>query len=170
MGRINRFNLWIALLLLVLAGCKLNVSLTGASISPDVKSISVQYFPNRSPLVQPSLSQVFTDGLKDKFISQTSLEMVNTNGDLSFEGEITSYSTSPISIQSNQTASMNRLTITVHVKFTNAKDPKQNFDQVFSNYEDYESSKRLDEVEDELMRQITTKLTDDIFNKSVANW
>jgi hypothetical protein len=166
----NKLSVIIFLLILASSGCRLSISLTGASISPDVKTVSVQPFPNRAAIVQPSLSQIFTEGLKDKFVSQTSLELVNATGDLNFEGEITGYTTSPVSIQSNETASMNRLTISVHVKFTNEKDPKQNFDQTFSEYEDYESSKRLDEVEDELIRQITVKLFDDIFNKSAANW
>jgi type IV pilus biogenesis protein CpaD/CtpE len=72
-----------------LLGCKVRYSMTGAAINPDVKTISVSYFPNRAPIVYPSLSQDVTEKLKDKFISQTSLNMISGEGDLSFEGEIT---------------------------------------------------------------------------------
>src|SRR5512145_844688 len=98
--------------LIVMASCKI-YSFTGASIAPDVKTVSIIYFPNQAPLVQPTLSQVFTEALKDKFISQTSLTLVDNGGDLNFEGAITSYGTQPVAIQSGDVASQNRLTIAV---------------------------------------------------------
>ena len=109
-------------------------SFTGANISADTKTISIQYFPNNAPLRQPTLSQIFTQALRDKFASQTSLSQVSSNGDLSIEGEITGYSVSPTAIQANQTAAQNRLTIEIKVKFVNTKDDKQSFEQKFSRY------------------------------------
>lgn len=120
--------------------------------------------------MQPILSQTLTEGLKDYFNSQTNLDQVSKNGDLIFEGSITNYSVSPVAIQGNQTAALNRLTIKINVKFTNNKDHSQDFDTSFSEFEDYESSKRISDVEEELITQIVQKLTEDIFNKSVANW
>ncbi len=156
-----------------LAGCKVKYGFTGASILPDVKTISVAYFPNRAPIVNPTLSQELTEKLKDKFISQTSLNMISGDGDLSFEGEITGYDTKPIAITGNdQTdkAALNRLTITVKVKFVNLKDPKSNFDSQFQAYEDYSSDQGLDAVEGDLIPLILEKLIEDIFNRSVVNW
>lgn len=157
------------LLVFSLVACKINYTFTGASISPEIKSVSIQLFPNQAPQVQPLLSNDFTEALKDKFIRQTSLELVNGVGDLNFEGDITGYSSSPTSVQ-RETAAENRLTITVKVKFTNALDPKQNFDLSFSEYEDYDSSRNLEDVESELLPLIIDKLIESIFNKSVANW
>ena len=94
-------------------------SFTGASISPDVKTFSVDYFNNKSTTVNASLSSVFTEMIKEHFTRQTSLEQIENEGDLSFEGEITSYSIKPIAIQANETARQNRLTIKVKVKFIN---------------------------------------------------
>ncbi len=150
--------------------CNISFSFTGASISPDVKTISVQYFPNYAPIVQPILSQELTEALKDKFISQTNLQLVNGIGDLNFEGEITRYNITPIAIQANETSAQNRLTITIRVKFTNAKDSKQNFDTSFSRYNDYPSSESLDAIEEDLIKDIIEQINEDIFNKSVANW
>ncbi len=58
----------------MVGGCKVNYSFSGASISPLVKTISIQYFQNRASLVQPGLSQYITDALIDKCKAQTSLK------------------------------------------------------------------------------------------------
>ncbi|MCF8296523.1 MAG: hypothetical protein K9J13_03175 [Saprospiraceae bacterium] len=151
------------------AGCGI-YSFTGASIPPEAKTISVLYFPNKSQLIQPTLSQKMTDAIKDKFASQTSLQLVKSGGDLHIEGEIVGYSTQPIAIQANETAAMNRLTITINVRFTNRFEEKQNFETRFSRYQDYASSLSLSSVEDGLIDQINEALVEDIFNKAVVNW
>ena len=154
-----------------ITGCKVNYSFTGASIPPEVKTISIQTFPNYAPLVQPLLSQAFTEALKDKFLAQTNLQLISRGGDLSFEGSITGYNVAPIAIQSGtDVAALTRLTITVNIKFTNAKNEKQNFESSFSRFLDFESSKSLATVEERLIREINEQLVQDIFNKAVVNW
>jgi hypothetical protein len=145
-------------------------SFTGASISPEVETVSVAYFPNNAPMVQPTLSNTFTESLKDKFISQTNLDLLNDNGDLHFEGSITGYKVKPIAIQANETAAQNRLTISVKVAFTNAFDEENNFSKSFSRFADYSSTQDLSALETQLIEQIVGELTEDIFNKAVANW
>lgn len=145
-------------------------SFSGASIPAEAKTVSVQYFPNNAPLVNPLLSDAVTNGLNDIFVNQTILQSVAQNGDLALEGEITGYSTSPIAITGNQTAAMNRLTITVNVRFTNRYDASKNFEQKFSQYQDYPSNQDLSAVQDVLVEQIVQDLCEDIFNKAVVNW
>jgi len=157
-------------LLIFVCSCSINYTFTGASISPDVKTVSIDFFTNQATMFQPTVSQVFTEGLKDRLTSQTRLVLTNNEGDIHFEGAITNYVTNPIAIQANETAAMNRLSITVRVKFTNNKDNKQSFEQTFSQFEDYSSSSSLTAVEDELIKQIVDKLTEDIFNRALANW
>jgi len=152
-----------------ISGCSINYTASGASYG-EAKSFSVQYFQNRAPIVAPSLSQTFTENLKDRFISQTPLNLVTDLGDMNFEGEIVDYSTSPLSIQQDDSPAQNRLTITVHVKFTNSTEPKFDFDSNFSRYRDYPSSQELSQVENELIEEIVVELIDDIFNKAVVNW
>lgn len=164
------FNILLIIALIFFAGCKINYTFTGASVSPDVKTYSVDFFPNNSPLFQPTLSQVFTEGLRDKVMSQSKLNLINSGGDLHFEGEITNFNSSPVSVQSAEMAAVNRLTISVKVKFTNSKDEKQNFEQVFTQFEDYPASSSLSDVENELITKIVAKLTEDIFNKALASW
>jgi hypothetical protein len=96
--------------------------------------------------------------------------LVNDVGHLNFEGEITQYDTKPMAIVGDETAAQNRLSITVHVKFTNEIEPKYNFDSDFTRYADYDSNLDLAQVEQELVEEIVVQLIDDIFNKSVVNW
>jgi hypothetical protein len=158
------------LLTLLLPACKVTYSTTGASIDPEVETISVQYFPNRAPIVTPTLSQKFTDALREKFRSQTRLNLVNGYGDVNFEGEIINYETNPIAIQADETASKNRLTVTVRVRYTNTVNPDADFDTNFSRYEDYDANRDLSSVENELLEDIIQNLTEDIFNKAFVNW
>jgi hypothetical protein len=155
---------------LSLATCRGGYSFTGASLSPDIKTITIDYFQNMAPIVMPTLSNTFTEALISKFRQRTRLGFLDVGGDLTFEGEITNYGEQSIAIQANETAAQNRLTITVKVRFTNALDEKQSFDKSFSGYEDYDSALSLDAVQDNLIPKIVDKLTEQIFNDSVANW
>lgn len=163
--------LLMALVLCVgVSSCKMTVSLTGGTIDARAKTVAITNFPNNASLVNPTLSQSFTTALKDKIQGQTPLTIVNSNGDYEIEGEITGYTVSPVAIQGNETAAMNRLTITVRVRFTNSFDETQNFDQSFSRYADYSSTQNLSSVESSLVSSISDALTDDIFNKAFVNW
>ena len=150
--------------------CKGVYSFTGADIDANIKTITIEYFQNRASLVQPNLSNVFTETLKDKFVSQTNLELINYTGDLKLQGEITNYNVTAQSFQGNETAALNRLTITVRVKYTNNIEPSKDFDTSFSRYADFQSSQSLSAVEASLIQEISEELVIDIFNKAVANW
>lgn len=153
----------------MLTSCKINYSFTGTSIPEDVKTVSIKTFQNYAPLTNVNLSQTFTEALKDKFISQTNLGLVTREGDLQFEGAITGYKLDPVAIQGSS-AALNRLSITVKVKFNNTKDEKQNFESRFTRFADFEKSQSLSSVEDDLIEDINDQLTQDIFNKAVSNW
>ncbi len=155
---------------LLVSGCKVNYGFTGASVSPDIKTFSVKYFPNNAPVVSPTLSQTLTEKLKDKIVSQASLTHTDKQADLIFEGSITGYGIQPIAIQANETAAQNRLTITINVKFTNLKNEKQNFETTFSRYADYNSQDNFSTVEPQLITTITDQIVDDVFNRVFINW
>jgi len=124
-------------------------SFSGASIPAEAKTVSVDYFPNHAQLVNPMLSNNLTNALRDAMTNQTTLDMVESGGDLAFEGEITDYRTNPVAI-TGQTAAMNRLTITVKVRFSNRIDDSKDFEQTFSRYEDYPSNQDLNAVQESL--------------------
>lgn len=154
----------------LLQSCKIGYSFTGASLSSEVKTFSVYYFPNRARLINPNLSQQITEALQDKLLRQTSLNQVDENGDLEFEGQITNYDTRPMNIKEGDRAAQTRLTVSVKVKYTNNTNHDEDWEKSFSAYEDFDSSKILSDVEENLMLEILEKLTEDIFNASIANW
>ncbi|MEI6123053.1 MAG: LptE family protein [Bacteroidota bacterium] len=153
-----------------ITSCKINYSFSGASIPPEVKTISVHYLKNTASIVKPTLSQQLTDAIRERFTSQTTLNQVNNAGDFDISGEITNYSTSPIAIQGNQTAAMNRLTVTINIRFIDKLNEKQNYETTFSRYVDYPSSQSLASVESSILEEIIGYLVDDVFNKTAVNW
>jgi len=170
MGTRNRQIILFGFLLLAFTSCRVSYSFTGASISPDVKTVSIHNFPNNATLVVPTLSRSITDALRDYFTSNTNLMIVDRGGDLNIEGSIIDYSLKPTAIQGSEIAALNRLTITVKVKFTNRKNEKQNFESDFSRYADFPVSQNLNAVQETLISQIDDQLVQDIFNKAVVNW
>ena len=157
---------------LLCSGCgyKVTYNLSGGSIPPEAKTFSVAYFPNNAPMVAPTLSNVLTEALRDKFSRQTRLQQVEDGGDFAFEGEITNYTSTTSSVSSDDYALLNRLTITVKVRFTNAIDETMSFNKTFSAYEDYDSTQLLTEVEGTLIPEIVDKIVTDIFMASASNW
>ena len=157
------------LLAMVLSSCGI-YSFTGASIHPDAKTVSVEYFKNNAPIFNPSLSQEITEMLQDKLSSQTPLQLTDGKGDLQFKGQIIDYSVSPVGLQASETAAQNRLTIRVKVEFINEFEENYNFNETFTRYADYESSQILSAVESAIVPEIIELITDDIFQKAVVNW
>ena len=144
-------------------------SFTGASYGT-AKTVSIDYFQNRSTYVNPTLSSKITEDLKNRFMSQTPLSLVTQNGDLHFEGTITGYTITTAAIKAGETAASNRLTITMKVSFSNQTAPENDFDKSYSRYADYNVSSSFSSVESTLVDEIVEQLIDDIFNDSVVNW
>jgi hypothetical protein len=170
-ARMHRIFVFVCVLGCVLLGCGVQFSMTGGSVNPNAKTVYVATFPNNASLVNPGLSQEFTTGLKDRIQNQTPLTIIDLkNADYVFDGAITNYSVTPIAIQGNDQAAMNRLTISVRISFKNKFDENLNFDQTFSRYSDYASSLNFTSIESGLMQEIVSALTEDIFNKAFVNW
>lgn len=157
------------LIITTLIGCGA-YSFTGGNTGA-AKTIQIDFFPNQAPIVEPALTQRFTNDLQDLFTRQTNLTLTNSNGDLYFSGEITGYRITPMSGTSNQTAAQNRLTVTVNVRFVNKLNEKDDFEKTFSFYSDYGANAQLTGgVLDSALDEIIERLTQDIFNASVAKW
>ncbi len=145
-------------------------SFTGGNTGK-AKTLQIDFFRNDAPLVEPSLSQKFTQDLQDLFLRQTNLSLVNTGGDLHFEGEITGYRITPTSETSQQTAAENKLTITVNVRYFNKFIEKDNFEKTFSFFDNYPANSQLSgQVLEDAFKEIIERITQDIFNASVAKW
>ena len=157
--------------LMILQSCSVKYSLTGASISPETTSFQVNYFQNNAPLIEPGIERDFTNKLIDLLINQTSLELVKSNGDLVYEGEIVEYRISPTTATSDNRAAQNRLTVGVNVRFYDLKGPDADFEKRFSFYYDYPASVQLiGSQKDTAMEEIFERITQDVFNASLAKW
>jgi hypothetical protein len=166
----KRFIVIFVTLTFLLSGCKIKYSLSGASIPIEAKTISVGFFANNTTLGAPSLSQRFTEKLRDMVSSQTNLGLVGQNGDLQFEGFIQDFNVAPVAIQATDVAGLNRLTITVSVKYSNKFDATKNFEQAFTRFADFQATESLTTKEPELVTEIFRQLTEDIFNRAFNNW
>lgn len=159
----------IALFVLPWSACGF-YSFTGTSIPPDVNNFSVVFFQNNASLVAPLLSQVFTEKLKNKFISDSRLEILNDGGDFNFSGYIRDYRVDPVAVQGDATTNLNRLSIVVHVKMDCSKHPDLAFEQDFVNFMDFDATQNFSAVEEQLIEDITEMLVQQIFNKAAINW
>ena len=170
--RIQKYTA-IALLLLLMQGCTISYRFNGATIDyTKTKSISIDYFPNRARMVNPSLSQDLTQGLQDIFTRQTRLDMLPNGGDLEIEGEITGFDIQNMGVRASDSyTSETRLSVTIQVRFTNHTDPTQDLKQSFSAFRVYDNaSMALDEAQSALLPEIIEELADLVFNATVGRW
>lgn len=156
--------------LVFLFGCGV-YSFTGTNISPDVKTISVATFYNESGNGPANISQTFSEGLRDFYQSNTNLELVTNNGDLDVVGRISYYAVENVAPSGDEVATLNRLRIKVRIDYVNTKDETHNFEnKVFTFFEDFPQQTPLQDVEDELIENISEQIFLDIFTETVANW
>jgi hypothetical protein len=160
------------LALLPLTGCRISYKLNGSALDYTVyKTVSIGNFPIRAALVYPPLQQTFENALLDYVERNTRLHVVTDgDADIQIEGEITTYNLSPQAVTDNAYASQTRLSIGVRVKYTDSKDEKNDVDQTFSAYRDFDSSEMLSDVQDQLCSEISDELVELIFNATLGNW
>lgn len=165
-------NLLVALVsMIAIPACVPSYTLKGSSLDYSVyKTVSVSDFPIRAALVYPPLQQTFENELLDYIARNTRLQTTDGASDLQIEGEITGYNLSPQAVTENALASQTRLTITVRVKYTDNKNDKNNVDQTFSAYRDFDATLMLTDVQDDLCQQISKELVELIFNATLGNW
>ena len=154
---------------LALTSCKISYSFSGASTGT-LKTVSVAYFQNRAALAPPTISQYFTEALRDLCERQTNLNLISGTGDAHFEGEITAYSTRPMAISGEEQVELTRFTIAIRVRYINAQNDELSFEDTFSQYRDFESKLSFESVQADLTEQIIEDITEDIFNRAFVNW
>ena len=145
-------------------------SFSGISIPTEVKTVYVAYIKNKANLIEPNLSNNITEKLKTKCLNEAGLIWQEINPDVSFFGEIKEYKIDPIAIQENETAAKNRLTISVEITYINNIDNSKNFNQLFSDYIDFNSDQNFYNEELELNNSVATNLIENIFNAAFLNW
>lgn len=163
-----KFILTFSLCLLTF-GCKVNYSFTGITETPE--TFQVNFFQNNADLVEPGLDQQFTNALQDLIVNQTSAQLVNTGGEVIYEGEIVEYRIAPMTATADNKAAQNRLTIGVNVRYINTKDEEKDFETRFSFFYDYPANDQLSgSIKDTAFDEILERITQDILNASLADW
>lgn len=144
---------------------------SGASIPEEMKTISIQFFENNATLVVPYLASQFTESLKERIRNQSRLSIIRAEADANFEGRITDYTVRPVAIQGNERAGLNRITVTVNVKYTNALKPELSFEESFQAFQEFSLNQgALQTQEQKLITLINRQITELIFNRAFANW
>jgi len=166
------YRLLIMVLLLCTASCGVRYSFSGGSIPQDMNTVTVHIIENRAPMVLPTLSETLTEGLKSRIRTQSRLSQVSAEGDAIFEGTVTDYKIGPAAVEAGtDRAALNRLSITVSIKYTNNVVPEDSFDQTFTRYKDFSSATQpIQAQEEQIVRDIVEMLTEDIYNRAFANW
>lgn len=156
---------------LLFSGCSISYKFNGSNIDyTKTKSISIAEFTNSAELVYAPLAQQFSEKLRDVYTRNTRLQVLKKGGDMHLEGEITEFYLTPMAISADTYASQTKLTVTFNVRFTNAKNPEDDFEKKYTAYQTFDSSKMLNDVQDELLKTIIEEVTDNIYNETVAKW
>lgn len=166
----KKTQLFVLLIILFVANSCSVYNFTGTG-RIDAKTFQVNYFPNNSELIEPGIDRTFTLQMQDLIQNQTNLNLVKTGGDLVYEGEIVDYRISPMTATADQKAAQNRLTIRVNVRFSNKKTEADDFEKTFDFYHDYAANQQLTgETLNIALKEIFDRITQDIFNASLAKW
>ena len=164
---------WLIGLALIMVACKVSLGLAPIS-SIDyskVHTMQIVDFQNHADYVYGPLATTLNDQMKDLFMRQTRLSLVNNNGDIVIEGEITGYNQFNEAIDASGYSSKVRLTLTVNVSYTNNTNHEEDFEnRTFSAFQKYDASQLLTAVQDQLIEVMVKDISEQIFNSTVANW
>ena len=157
---------------LVFTACSVNYSFNAGALDySKYKTISITDFPNNAELVNPTLAHNFSEALRDKFTRQTKLSLQKTGGDMHIEGEIVGYQLQAMAISADSYASETKLTLTINVRFSDTKNPENDFeDKRYSASQLFDSNRMLADVEPELIEILVNEIVDNIYNDTVARW
>lgn len=157
------------LALFTFVSCNVKYNFTGTG-KLNAKTFQVNYFQNNAEIVEVGIERTFTQKLQNTILNQTNLALVSSGGDLLYEGEIVDYRITPMSANAAQQSSQNRMSITVNVRYTSKNSEEDNFEKRFSFYYDYDASKLPASVLNEALEIIYERITQDVFNESLAKW
>ncbi len=174
--RINTTLTYVVTALLVLGSFSCGIySFTGASIPAGTETFQVNFFENQAgnrpgSTVEPGLDQEFTIALQDRILNLTNLSLTNSNGDLVYEGEIVEFSITPMSATAEIKAAQNRLTMGVNLRYFNTKNEEDDFEKKYSFFYDFPADQQFYDVRDNALDEIFERITQDIFNETLAKW
>jgi hypothetical protein len=134
------------------------------------KTYSVSAFELITPLASASSALSLTEELRDRIQRQSTLRLVNAEGELQFAADITVWDVKPVNVQGDETAASNRLTVGLRLSYENTIVPDLSFERTFTRFADYTSDQDLLQIEEDLVDEIGEQLSQDVFNATLGNW
>lgn len=163
--------IYLILLVIIMTGCTVSYKFNGSNINySETPTLDIRDFQNQAELVYAPLTQVFNERMKDVFIRGTKLQLTSIAPSMEIEGEIVRYYLTPLAVQENNLASQTRLTMEVRYRFRNNVRSEEDKEETISAYRDFESSRMLTDVQDQLIEELTKEIVDQIFNATMSNW
>jgi Lipopolysaccharide-assembly len=159
----------IYIFIFIFSSCSVKYNFTGTG-KLNAKTFQVNYFLNNAPIVEPGIERTFTQKLQNVINNQTNLDLVSSNGDLLFEGEIVEYRIAPNTATADQLSAQNQMYIQVNVRYTNKNNEEDNFEKKFSHFYNYPANQLPNQVLNQALEEIYNRITQDIFNESLAKW
>lgn len=162
----------LTVLLLTLSGCAgCPYTFRGGSVPAHLKTIAIPLVEDQSGYGDPTLRELFTQELVQRFIRDKSLEMADrSSSDSVLEGVITSVKADqPVTVTAGEQVTQRRIIVTVRMTFHDLKLRKKVWEKDFTQYGDYPSGGGPSQRQEGLKEAIR-KLAEDILNETVAGW
>jgi hypothetical protein len=153
--------------LLTISGC---YSFTGGSIPEHLKTLQIAAVEDRSGYGNPTYRDVLTSLIFSNFRSDNSFKIVESNGDARLAVVIVRVTDVPQTVQANEIASGNKLTITCDIEYYDAVQKKQIWKQTVTAYNTYDVESDAQGNRDKAARTVLTQTADDILLKVVSGW
>jgi hypothetical protein len=151
-----------------IGGCA--YSFKGGSVPPHLKTIAIPVVGDQSGYGDPTLSDIFTKQLVDRFTNDNTLQLADRNSaDAMLEGVVTDVKDAPEVLEGGDQVTQRRITVSVRMTFQDLKLRKKIWEKSFSNWGDYSSGGGLTQRNIGATEAVR-KLTEDILNETVAGW
>lgn len=156
---------------LVLSSC-FRYSFTGTSIPENVNSVYIPFFADQSSGGVGNLSDRLNEALIDRFITQTRLQLANSQAeaDAILEGSIIRYTNQAFSISGEDETSLNEVTVSINASFQFADENEPEWNKSFSGSATYDTNENPIEGETIAAQEALSQAADNMFNDAVSGW
>jgi hypothetical protein len=168
--RIPFLSMVVLLLLLTYFWNGCTYSFKGGSVPPHLKTIAIPILEDQSGYGDPTLRDMVTQKLVERFSQDNTLQLTDRNSaDSMLEGTVTDVKDTPEVIQGGEQVTMRKITVTLKIVFQDLKLRKKVWEKIYSKWGNYPSGGGLTQ-RNEGVQAAVEKITEDILNDTVAGW
>lgn len=165
-------NSFVLFLITVLLSSCFSYSFSGGNIPPDVKTIFIPNFEDRTNSGQASLSDQLNRSLVNRFINQSRLQLVasEADADVTLIGSLISYRNSPFSLSGEQISSENRVEIVVKAVYKYKTETKPVYDKTFNGFSNFDTTTDPVGGEQAALLESLEQIARKMFDDAVGQW